>query len=128
GSGTVSLLGPGATNSTGLLVGLGTADTSTVGVKTGTVTVDFTSNGSGTSELGTTPLTGQSQTVNVSGTVYRLASASTIGTPVNLGLVHTGATAAISLSNTAANDGFSESLDAAATGTTGGAISSGAIS
>ena len=50
--------------------------------------MNLTSDGSGTSGLGTSGLTGQTVTVN--GKVYRLAAANLIGTPISLGNVHVG--------------------------------------
>jgi hypothetical protein len=90
-----------------------------VGAKSGTATITLTSDGSGTSGLANTALA--SQTVNVSGTVYRLAAASAPA-PVNFGIVHVGDTPAqaISITNSAANDGFSEKLDASIGGATTG--------
>ena len=56
------------------------------------------------------------QTVTVNGYVYRYAVANTISMPISLGNVHVGGTfgtSALSITNTAANDGYSEGLDAA---------------
>ncbi|MEP2776006.1 MAG: choice-of-anchor D domain-containing protein [Luteolibacter sp.] len=56
--------------------------------------------------------------------LYRLASANTITTPVNLGKARVGdtwGTAALSIQNTAAADGFSEGLNATGGATTGAA-------
>src|SRR4030095_6945682 len=64
-AGSFSLLAPGATNSASRAVGM---DTSSAGSKDGTATITLTSNGTGSSALGTTPLA--SQTVNVTGFVY----------------------------------------------------------
>src|SRR5207237_1881265 len=103
-------------------------NTGTVGSKSGTATITLTSDGTGTSGLGTTSLT--AQTVNVSGTVYRLASASAhTPEPVTLGNFHVGDTAntALTLSNTAANDGFSEKLNASLGAATGDAVVSGSF-
>jgi fibronectin-binding autotransporter adhesin len=64
-------------------------------------------------------------------TVYNQAAASLISsTSVNLGLIHAGAsfgTQALTISNTAVGGSFTEGLDAAASGTTGDASSSGAV-
>ena len=121
--GSFSLLGAGATNNTSLSVGI---DTISAGHKAGTATIALTSNGAGTSELGTTALT--SQTVNVSGDVFRLASASAHSPePVVFSNRHVGdgASQALSLTNTAANDGFSERLNGSIGGVTGNATSNG---
>ena len=128
GTGTISLLVPGDTNTTSLLVGL---NTSTVGAKSGTVTVGLTSNGAGTSLLGTTALVSQVITVNA-GSVFRLAAANAITPSVNLGRVRVGGTfgtAALGVTNLAAAGAFTEGLDATFTATSGAASNnSGTIS
>ena len=106
------------------MVGINTAS---AGAKSGMATITLESDGTETSGLGTTPL--PSQTVNVSGNVYRLASGS--AGDVNLGNFHVGSSAngAITVSNVAANDGFSEKLNASVSGispavtATGGSVS-----
>jgi len=107
-TGSFSLLGPQATDNTSLVVGL---DTSTAGTKSGTATLTLQSDGAGTSGLGTTAL--PSQTVNITGSVFRLAQANTLGA-MNFGVIHVGDVVqqALSISNTAANDSFSEKLNA----------------
>jgi hypothetical protein len=122
-SGSFTALVPGATNNTSLVVGI---DTATAGNKSGTATINVTSNGAGTSGLGLTPL--PSQTVNVTGSVFRLAAASPhTPEPVNFGIVHVGDTVqqALTISNTADNDGFSEGLNAAIGSPTGSATTNG---
>ncbi len=124
--GSFSLLAAGASNGTALAVGI---DTSSAGAKSGTATITLTSNGAGTSDLGTTAL--GTQSVNVSGNVYRFAEASTLAAaPIVFANRHVGESAfqALSLTNTAANDGFSELLDAAFTGLTGNAVQQGSVS
>ena len=125
-SGFFNLLAPTATDSTSLAVGYSTA---TVGNKSGTAIILLTSDGTGTSGLGTTALA--SQTVNVSGSVFRLASASAhTPEPVNLGNRHVGDLApsqALTLANTAVNDGFSEKLNAGFGTLTGGVTASGSF-
>ena len=129
-AGSISLLGAGQTDSSSLSVGLGNADTSIAGAKSGTANISLESDGTGTSgivsnvDLGT-------QTVNVSGNVFRLAQAGAhTPEPVVFADSHVGDTAqqALSLSNTAANDGFSESLNATIGGATGNATASGSFS
>ena len=113
-SGSFNLLAAQATNASSLSLGI---DTSSAGAKSGSATITLVSDGSGTSELGTTGLT--SQTVNVSGSVYRLASATAIApSPVVLANQHVGGnlTQALTLTNSAANDGFSERLNAGIAG------------
>jgi len=88
-------------------------NTSTAGAKSGTASIGLVSDGAGINSLGQTALAGQ--TVNVSGNVYRLAEA-TIDNPLSFlfGNVNVGdpVSQALSISNTAANDGFSEGLKA----------------
>ncbi len=125
-SGTFNLLAAGATNSTSLGVDISTAS---AGSKNGTATISLTSDGTGTSGLGTTALT--AQTVNVNGAVFRLAAASAhTPEPVNFGVVHIGETPsqALALTNTATNDAFSEKLDASFSATTGDATAAGSFS
>ena len=62
--------------------------------------------------------------------LYRLAAANTLTTPLNLGTFHLGAASpgtALSLTNTAASDGFSEKLTASIGSATGDAVVSGAF-
>ena len=67
--GSFNLLGAGGDEcDVALSVGITTA---TAGAKNGTATISLTSDGTGSSGLGLTPLA--SQTVNVSGSVFRLA-------------------------------------------------------
>jgi autotransporter-associated beta strand protein len=62
--------------------------------------------------------------------LFRLAAANTLTTPLNLGAFHVGGTAgtALSLTNTAASDGFSEKLNASLGSATGDAVVSGSFS
>jgi hypothetical protein len=124
-SGSFTLLAPGGTDNMSLTVGL---LTTTAGAKSGTAVLNLISDGAGTSNMGTTALS--SQTVNLSGNLYRFASASAhLPEPINFGNIHLGdaATAAISISNLAPSDGFSESLDAAFGALTGAATASGSF-
>ncbi len=98
---------------------------------TGTRTGTFASviNPAGTTLHGSVVYTGTS-TGTVDLTVYRMAAANTIGTPLNLGMVRVGGTfgtSALSIQNTAANDGFSEGLNASGGALTGAASSSGSV-
>jgi hypothetical protein len=121
GSGSFSLLGTGQTDSTDIKVGI---DTSSVGAKSGTVLLNFESDGTGVDTNGISNL--GHQTIDVTGTVYREASASIAPLPTNL-VYRVGDTAAktLSITNTAANDGFSENLIANVLGSTGGVSASG---
>ncbi|HOI15512.1 MAG TPA: choice-of-anchor D domain-containing protein, partial [Geobacteraceae bacterium] len=107
--GSFSGLDAGATDNGSLVVGI--SDTATAGIKTGTATISLASDGAGTSGLGITAL--PSQTVTVSGSVFRTAAPNTLA-PVNFGIVHVGDVVqqSLSITNTAVNDGFSEKLNA----------------
>ena len=116
GSGSVSLLAAGSTNSSGLDVGV---DASQAGLRSGAVTLAFDSDGAGIDSAGRTPLA--SQTVDVAADVYRLA-AGAVTAPANV-ILHVGqgdVTESLTIANTAAADGYSENLDADVTGTSGG--------
>ncbi len=119
--GSFALLAAGATNNSSLAVGI---DTARAGHKTGTATITLASNGAGTSDLGITALgapDGQRQWRRVPS---RQPSAHT-PEPVVFANRHVGdaASQALSLTNTAANDGFSERLNASIGGVTGNATS-----
>jgi len=107
-------------------VGLGSGAQNTAGTFSGTAPIVLTSDGTGTSGLGTTSLTGQ--TVTVTGSVWNLASAAAITpTPINLGIVHVGGTfgtQALTVQNTAAAN-VSEGLDASFGTLTGSASTNG---
>ncbi|MBL8483751.1 MAG: choice-of-anchor D domain-containing protein, partial [Rhodocyclaceae bacterium] len=101
----------------------------------GSVTVNFASDGSGTSGLGITALPSQlvgvSGDIQMTGSVFRLAQPSQHSpAPVNFGNVRVGAAAsqALTLSNLAPNDGFSESLNASIGGATAGVTAAGSFS
>jgi hypothetical protein len=100
----------------------------------GAVIVNFASDGTGTSGLGLTTLPSQSVgvsgTIETTGSVFRLASASpATPNPVNFGNVRVGtsATQALTIGNTAANDGFSEKLNASIGGATAGVTAAGSF-
>ena len=117
--GSFSELAPGAVDSTSLSIGI---DTATAGDKSGTASIVLTSNGAGASGLGLTQLA--SQTVNVIGSVFRLANPTPhVPGPVDFGIVHVGDAVqqALSLSNDVPNDGFSERLNASIESSTGDA-------
>ncbi len=131
-SGSISLLAAGATDTSSIVVGLGTT---AVGAQGGTVTLQYSSDGTGTDGSGTTSL--GSATVSLTGTVYREATASAAAPSAPL-IFHVGDSGAvpITVTNTAANDGFSENLIASvatasgvsASGTTGDVVAQGASS
>ena len=120
--GTINLLGPSAVNNSALVAGI---NTSTAGAKVGTVTIDLVSDGSGSSELGLTNLS--SQMVNVTGNVFRFASANASPDPIVLANVHIGdvSNQALTINNLAIADGFSESLNASFGGNSGDATNNG---
>lgn len=120
-AGTTGLIAAGSSDSSSLSVGF---NTSTAGHRTGTATLSLTSDGTGTSGLGTSALT--AQTVNVQGDVYSYASASHSPEPVNFGSVHINDVVAsknVTLSNVAADGSYSESLTGSLGGATGAAQS-----
>jgi hypothetical protein len=117
---------PGMTNSSSLSVGISTA---TAGSQNGTATIAFQSNGNGSSGLGITDLA--PQIVNVTGAVYRYADPSMhMPEPVAFGVVHVGdvvTSKSLSITNNAANDGFSESLNGSIGGGTNGVTANGSF-
>ena len=121
--GSFTALAPGSSNSTSLSVGIGTGS---AGSKNGTATISLNSNGTGSSDQGLTALT--SQTVTVTGSVYRFAQPVLPGgTNLAFGTVHVGDTAqlTVTVNNSAANDGFSESLNGSFSANTGHLTGSG---
>ena len=122
--GSFNLLAAGDSSSA-LFVGV---DTGSAGAKIGTATITLASDGTGTSGFGALGISGQ--TVDVSGNVYRLATASPASpSPVVLANQRVGGTATqlLTLTNTAVADGFSEGLNAtiaaSGTATAGGSFS-----
>ena len=130
-AGAVSGLAPASSNTSSMVVGLNTAAAGSVN---GAVIVNFASDGAGTSGLGITALPGQSVgitgVIEAVGSVFRLASASAAApNPVDFGNVRIGsaATRPLTVANTAANDGFSEKLNASIGGATAGVTATGAF-
>ena len=120
-SGTITLLPAGGSDSTSLMAGI---DTSSVGVKDATVTLGFTSDGTGTDGAAATQL--PSQPVTVTGTVYRVA-VDQVTAPANV-IVHVGDgggtyTEALTVTNAAPADSYSEGLRATAIGANADSIS-----
>ncbi|WP_201496560.1 choice-of-anchor D domain-containing protein [Rubrivivax sp. A210] len=122
--GSFSVLAAGA-SSNALFVGV---DTSTAGAKSGVASISLASDGTGTSGFGALGIAGQA--VNVSGNVFRLAQANG-ATPNPVFIVNQrvgdSATQALSITNTAAADGFSERLNASIVGN-GNVVASGSFS
>ena len=129
--GSIGLLGAGLSDSSSMVVGLNTAAAGSVN---GAVTVHFASDGTGTSGLGITALPSQSVgitgVIQAVGNVFRLASPSPVApNPVDFGNVRMGSVAsqALTLSNTAANDGFSEKLNASIASSSPGVTANGSF-
>jgi hypothetical protein len=90
-------------------------DTSVAGARSGTVTVNYASNGAGSSNLGITQLTSQTQTITVSGNVYKAAAGAIQTAALNFGTVQVGqvVTQNLVIANTATGAaGFVEDLNA----------------
>jgi hypothetical protein len=123
-AGSISLLGAGASSSA-ITVGV---NTETPGAKNGSVQLNLATDGTGTSGFGADGI--GTQNLTVTGSVFRLASASVApASPVQLAAQRVGGTLTqnLSIANTAANDGFSERLNVTATAS-GAATASGSIS
>ena len=125
GSGTISELAAGSTNSSGLVVSL---HTGTAGVFTGTGTVGLTSDGSTLDTLGTTALA--AQTVTAAGTLFNYATEMVAPKPVSFGQHHVGDTLSqiLTITNSAAAGAYSENLDVRFSGTSTNLTASGTIS
>ena len=103
-------------NTTSLIAGLSTAN---AGAQSGTATVALQSNSTPNGCTSDCIADLPSQPITVTGDVFRLATGSATS-PVSLGNVriNTALSGNLSVTNTAANDGFSENLDAAISATT----------
>lgn len=107
-----SLLAAGSVSGGALSVGLAGGTYGLAGKQSGRIAVNFTSDGMGTSNLGT--IAAGSQTLNIVGNVYRLAVGTIASGTVTLDSVREGAefvAGPVSVSNIAAVDGFSEKLN-----------------
>jgi len=125
-SGGFSLLAPGATNNTALTVGM---ETGTAGAKSGAATISFVSDASNVG--GCAPncqLSIGTQTVSVSGSVYRLANPTIDPKTVNLAarVGDANPQAPIGVTN-ASPDAFTERLNASFGSVANGFAASGAI-
>ena len=90
------------------------------------MSVNFTSDGTGSSGLGLTSL--GSRTISATGNVYRLAAPSTtVRSAWATSTLERRHAQALIITNTAVNDGWSESLDASFGSVGGGLLSSGSI-
>lgn len=110
--GAINRLAAGSSNSTAMGVGV---DTTTAGAKSGSVTLDYLSDGNGTSGLGKTRLA--SDYINVSGNVYQPASAS-VAKAVDFGIVHVGDAASrnVAVTNTAPGATLGDTLQGTISG------------
>ena len=119
---TLTRLPGNSSNGNTMAVGL---NTSTAGAKTGTVTLNYVSDGTGTSGLGLTGV--GSQIINVSGNVYQVA-AGNASSPVQVANQRIGGsnTTAVIVANNATGSGFGEDLNVSIGGTSG-ATGSGSI-
>ena len=107
-NGIISQLAAGGSNASAMSVSM---DTSSAGAKSGSATLNYVSDGTGTSGLANIAV--GDQVIDVTGSVYRLASANNLGA-ITFGNVHVGDTVqqALSITNTAVNDAYSEKLNA----------------
>ena len=112
-SGSFSLLGAGQTDASDISVGVSTAS---AGAQNGAVTLNEDSDGTGTDNAGTTSI--GTAMVTVSGNVYREAAATVALTN---SILHVGdpGTDTLTVTNTAAADGYSENLIASLTNASG---------
>ena len=116
----------GGSNNTLMTVGVNTA---AAGAHSGTVTLNYVSNGTGTSGLGNTSV--GSQVVNVTGNVYQAAAGQINTAPLSFGVVQVGQAVSqtLSISNIATGpSGYVEDLNASfgSTSGTGASLISGA--
>ena len=111
--GSVTNLLAGGTNGTAMSVGV---DTTTAGAKGGSVTLNYQTDGTGPNgNSGLAAIAAGSQTINVSGNVYRLATGQLNTAPLNFGTVQVGQAVSqtLSISNIATGPaGFVEDLNA----------------
>jgi hypothetical protein len=112
-TGTFGLIAAGTTGAGALSVNLGNGATAVAGKQTGSVTVNFFTDGTGTSGLAT--VQNGSQTVNMTGYVYRLASGSLVSDALTLPAVREGTaftSGTVAVRNVArSDDGYSEKLN-----------------
>ena len=122
-SGSIAGLAAGASSSA-LRVTLATG---IAGAISGSATLGLASDGGTIDGLGTTALA--AAVLTGAGSVYNYATASVAPNPVAFGNHHVGdaVTQAVTLANTAAAGAYSENLDAAFTGASGGLLDSGSV-
>ena len=124
-SGAISQLAADSSDNSSLTIGI---NTSAAGAISGTATLNFQTDGTDGSS-GLAAIANGSETVNVSGNVFRRAEAD-VTAPVSFGNVRVGDVSqqALDVGNAAAADGFSESLNASFGATTGSVTANGSIS
>ncbi len=116
-AGSIGLLAGGAANSTSMSVGV---DTTAAGARSGSVTLNYVTDGTGTSGLAAESV--GSQTISVSGNVYQVAAGQLNTTSLNFGTVQVGQSVFqnLSISNIATGPaGFVEDLNASFGATSG---------
>jgi hypothetical protein len=127
GSGSFANLAAGASNASAMFV---TVNNASAGVRSGSVTLAYATDGSGSNgNSGLAAAGAGTQTISVSGSVFRLATAGAAApSPVQLAAqrVNGTLTQALTIANTAVNDGFSERLNVNAVAS-GGATASGSV-
>jgi hypothetical protein len=124
-SGTVANLAAGASDGSALQVGY---TSSVSGTYAGSATLGLVSDGTAIGDgLGTTTLA--SQTVQITGAAYAYAAGSLASSAITLAVTHVGQsdTAALSLTNGAAANGYAEALDAGLSGASTGVSVSGSL-
>jgi hypothetical protein len=123
-SGTLTGLAAGATDNSHLMVGYTAASG---GAYVTTATLNAVSDGNGIDGLGTTTLS--PQTVTITGAAFAYATGQVNTGTVSLGVVHVGSTAtgAVSLTNAAPANGYSEALDASWGSASSGVTTSGTL-
>lgn len=115
--GSISLLAAGSSNNSNMGVALNTA---AAGARSGTVTLNYATNGTGTSGLATA--SAGSQVIAVSGNVYQAAVGNLTNSPYNFGTVQVGQSVSqnLSIRNAATGPaGFVEDLNASFGSTSG---------
>ena len=108
-SGSGALIAAGS-QSSGLLLGYH-GNTANAGTVSGSATVAYLSMGQSGTGLGEVALERASDAVLLGGKIYRLAQATVNAGTINLGRIHEGSTfpaASLQITNTSANDGYSD--------------------
>ncbi|NBV86278.1 MAG: choice-of-anchor D domain-containing protein, partial [Verrucomicrobia bacterium] len=123
-SGSLNLLAAGSSDLSTLKVGL--LNTGSAGAKTGTVTVNYKSDGTGTSGLA--EIGNGSATLTLSGAVYRLAAGSLSTTVLSLGTIRAGGSVgfgSLTLTNSAGDATYTDLLGVSSSSSAGFTLSGG---